>query len=125
MAFVSDTRMVANCWLRPGNSHTANNVRAFLDEALDKLGGKRVALLRADSGFCDHANTGMTTDGRGRLGEDRPDHECGRGRQSSKPHQCSHHDNSKYHLCPTLPENLMTQGMQLGQEVIQSDRKQK
>lgn len=55
MAFVSDTRMVANCWLRPGNSHTANNVQAFLANTLDKLGGKRVALLRADSGFCDHA----------------------------------------------------------------------
>ena len=55
MAFVSDTRMVANCWLRPGNSHTANNVQAFLDNTLDKLGGKRVSLLRADSGFCDNA----------------------------------------------------------------------
>jgi hypothetical protein len=55
MAFVSDTRMVANCWLRPGNSHTANNVRAFLDNTLGKLGGKQVALLRADSGFCDSA----------------------------------------------------------------------
>ncbi len=28
---------------------------AFLDNTLDKLGGKRVALLRADSGFCDNA----------------------------------------------------------------------
>ncbi len=55
MAFVSDVRMVANCWLRPGNSHTANNAQAFLDNTLDKLGGKRVALLRADSGFGDSA----------------------------------------------------------------------
>lgn len=55
MAFVSDTRMVANCWLRPGNAHSANNVQAFLDNTLDKLGGKRVALLRADSGFSDNA----------------------------------------------------------------------
>ncbi|MEQ1881546.1 MAG: IS1380 family transposase [Burkholderiales bacterium] len=55
MAFVSDTRMVANCWLRPGNAHTANNAQAFLDNTLEKLGGKRVALLRADSGFCDNA----------------------------------------------------------------------
>ena len=31
MAFVSDTRMVANGWLRPGNSHTANHAGAFLD----------------------------------------------------------------------------------------------
>ena len=55
MAFVSDVRMVANCWLRPGNSHTANNVSAFLEDTLNRLGPKRVALLRADSGFCDHA----------------------------------------------------------------------
>ncbi|HJW81351.1 MAG TPA: IS1380 family transposase [Acidiferrobacterales bacterium] len=55
MAFVSDLRMVANCWLRPGNSHTANNAQAFLDNTLDKLGGKQVALLRADSGFGDNA----------------------------------------------------------------------
>jgi Transposase DDE domain group 1 len=55
MAFVSDIRMVANFWLRPGNSHTANNVRAFLDSTLEKLSGKRVALLRADSGFSDNA----------------------------------------------------------------------
>lgn len=52
MAFVADTCMVANLWLRPGNSHSANNVLAFLD-GLNKLGGKRVALLRADSGFSD------------------------------------------------------------------------
>jgi hypothetical protein len=55
MAFVADTRMIANLWLRPGNSHSANNVLAFLDDSLDKLGGKRVALLRADSGFSDQA----------------------------------------------------------------------
>ena len=53
MAFVADTRMVANLWLRPGDSHSANNVLAFLDDSLNKLGDKRVALLRADSGFSD------------------------------------------------------------------------
>ena len=47
--------MIANCWLRPGNSHTANNASAFLDNTLENLGDKRVALLRADSGFCDQA----------------------------------------------------------------------
>ncbi len=55
MAFVSDTRMVANCWLRPGNSHTANHAGAFLDSTLGRLGGKQVTLLRADSGFGDNA----------------------------------------------------------------------
>ncbi len=29
MALVSDLRMVANCWLRPGNSHPANNVSKY------------------------------------------------------------------------------------------------
>lgn len=29
MAFVSDIRMIANLWLRPGNSHSANNALAF------------------------------------------------------------------------------------------------
>jgi hypothetical protein len=53
MAFVADTRMVANLWLRPGNSHTANNSISFLQASLDRLGGKRVELLRADSGFSD------------------------------------------------------------------------
>jgi hypothetical protein len=55
MAFVADTRMIANCWLRPGNSSSANNVKAFLDNTVHRLGGKQVALLRADSGFSDSA----------------------------------------------------------------------
>ncbi|SDY84782.1 IS1380 family transposase [Nitrosomonas halophila] len=55
MAFIADARMIANLWLRPGNSHSANNALAFLDDTLDKLGGKQVALLRADSGFSDAA----------------------------------------------------------------------
>lgn len=55
MAFVADLRMIANCWLRPGNSSSANNVQAFLADTLHRLGGKRVCLLRADSGFSDSA----------------------------------------------------------------------
>jgi len=55
MAFVADTRMIANCWLRPGNSSSANNVQAFLANTLHRLGDKRVCLLRADSGFSDSA----------------------------------------------------------------------
>jgi len=53
MAFVSDVRMVANCWLRPGNAGSANNGVAFLATTLEHLGDKRVGLLRADSGFCE------------------------------------------------------------------------
>ena len=55
MAFVADTRMVANCWLRPGNTSSANNVQAFLANTLHRLGDKHVSLLRADSGFSDNA----------------------------------------------------------------------
>ena len=36
MAFVADARMIANLWLRPGNSHSANNALAFLDDSLGK-----------------------------------------------------------------------------------------
>jgi hypothetical protein len=55
MAFVADTRMIANCWLRPGNSSSANNVQSFLASTRHRLGDKRVSLLRADSGFSDSA----------------------------------------------------------------------
>ncbi len=55
MAFVADTRMIANCWLRPGNTGSNHNVQAFLENTLHRMGEQRVALLRADSGFCDSA----------------------------------------------------------------------
>ena len=55
MAFVADLRMIANCWLRSGNSSSANNVQAFLANTLHRLSDKRVCLLRADSGFSDSA----------------------------------------------------------------------
>src|SRR5450755_3011760 len=51
MAFVADVQMVANFWLRPGNAGSANNVGAFLEDTLGRLGGKKVELVRADSGF--------------------------------------------------------------------------
>jgi len=51
MAFVSDARMIANCWLRPGDAHTANNGVNFLNDTLDRLQDKHVSLVRADSGF--------------------------------------------------------------------------
>jgi hypothetical protein len=51
MAFISDCRMVANVWLRSGNAHTANNLFSFLEDTLHKLEGKKVGLLRGDSGF--------------------------------------------------------------------------
>lgn len=51
MAFVSDCRMVANFWLRSGDSSASNNFESFLLDTLAKLRGKIVGLMRLDSGF--------------------------------------------------------------------------
>ena len=53
MAFVADCLMVANFWLRSGDAHAANNFVAFLEDTLNKLAGKKVSLVRLDSGFYD------------------------------------------------------------------------
>lgn len=52
IAFVNEVRMVANFWLRSGDSHTANNFIAFLEDTLSNFGDKKVGLIRLDSGFC-------------------------------------------------------------------------
>jgi hypothetical protein len=54
LAFVAETKLVANFWLRPGNAHSTNNIIPFLQSTLDNLRGIAVSLLRADSGFYDH-----------------------------------------------------------------------
>jgi hypothetical protein len=51
IAFVSELKMVANFWLRPGNCSSANNIINFLEETFANLAGKTVGLFRADSGF--------------------------------------------------------------------------
>lgn len=51
LAFVSECRMIANMWMRPGNTGSASNFEGFLLDTLDKLTGKKVGLLRMDSGF--------------------------------------------------------------------------
>ena len=52
VAFISQTRMVANAWLRPGNTAACSNCVAFMRETFDEaLGGVKVGLVRADSGF--------------------------------------------------------------------------
>lgn len=51
IAFVAELKMVANFWLRPGNSNTSNNILAFLQETFDVLQGKTIGLFRADSEF--------------------------------------------------------------------------
>jgi len=51
LAFVNDLKLVANFWLRSGNTSSANNFRAFLEDTMRKLGDKTVGLVRLDSGF--------------------------------------------------------------------------
>ena len=54
MAFIAETRMVANAWLRPGNTAALSNCKAFMDETFEILKDKEVGLVRADSGFYAH-----------------------------------------------------------------------
>lgn len=51
LAFVAECRMIANLWLRPGNTSSSSNFEGFLLDTLDKLKGKTVGLIRMDSGF--------------------------------------------------------------------------
>jgi hypothetical protein len=52
MAFVSQTRMVANSWLRPGGAASSTDCVEFMKETFeDCLDSKKVGLVRADSGF--------------------------------------------------------------------------
>ncbi|MBX2936836.1 MAG: transposase [Saprospiraceae bacterium] len=51
MAFVSDVNLVANMWLRSGDTSSANNFLSFLEDTLQKLQHKTVGLIRLDSGF--------------------------------------------------------------------------
>jgi len=52
MAFVDQTRMVANAWLRPGNTADNSSCKIFMQETFDEvLKDKKIGLVRADSGF--------------------------------------------------------------------------
>ena len=51
LAFVSDIRMIANYWLRPGNTVASSNYLSFLEDTLSRLRNKTVGLIRMDSGF--------------------------------------------------------------------------
>jgi len=51
IAFVNDIRMVANFWLRSGDTSSANNFISFLEDTLSNFGNKIVGLIRLDSGF--------------------------------------------------------------------------
>ena len=51
IAFIEETKMVANFWLRSGNTYTSNNFQGFLADTIEKLNGKKIGLFRGDSGF--------------------------------------------------------------------------
>lgn len=52
IAFISQTKMIANAWMRSGDTNSLNNYDAFLNETFDiALKNKKVGLVRADSGF--------------------------------------------------------------------------
>lgn len=51
LAFISDVRMIANYWLRPGNTSASTNYLSFLEDTLSRLQNKKVGLIRMDSGF--------------------------------------------------------------------------
>lgn len=52
IAFIDQTKMIANTWMRSGNTSALNNYDAFLNETFDVcLKDKKVGLVRADSGF--------------------------------------------------------------------------
>jgi len=52
IAFISQTRMVANAWMRSGDTADLNNYKTFLDETFNNvLQDKEIGLVRADSGF--------------------------------------------------------------------------
>jgi hypothetical protein len=50
---LSEVRMVANFWLRPGNCSCSNNVESFFLDLWDNLPEQiRLRVVRADCGFC-------------------------------------------------------------------------
>lgn len=51
MAFVAELNMVANAWMRSGDSAASTDFEAFLEELLDILPAGKIGLLRADAGF--------------------------------------------------------------------------
>ncbi len=51
MDFADECKMEASFWLRSGDAYTTNNFMFFLQDTLCRVKGKKISLLRADSGF--------------------------------------------------------------------------
>lgn len=53
LAVLSEVRLVASFWLRPGNTSCANNVQSFFLDLWENLPRQlQLRVVRADSGFC-------------------------------------------------------------------------
>ena len=52
IAFIADVKLVANMWLRSGDTSSSTNFLSFLEDTLAKLKNKTIGLIRLDSGFC-------------------------------------------------------------------------
>jgi len=52
IAFVAESKMIANAWLRTGDSASSTDFTDFFDELLTIIPPARIGLFRADSGFC-------------------------------------------------------------------------
>lgn len=52
IAFVAEAKMVANAWMRTGDSASSTDFTEFFDELLTIILPDQIGLFRADSGFC-------------------------------------------------------------------------
>ncbi|MDO9510521.1 MAG: IS1380 family transposase, partial [Bacteroidales bacterium] len=52
IAFVAEAKMVANAWMRTGDSHSSTDFTEFFDELQTIIPVEKIGLFRADSGFC-------------------------------------------------------------------------
>ena len=51
IAFVAETKMIANAWMRTGDSTSATEFKEFLDNTFTMIPRGQIGLLRGDSGF--------------------------------------------------------------------------
>jgi len=51
MAFVAELKMVANAWMRTGDTVASSEFEGFFNELLTIIPKERIGLVRADSGF--------------------------------------------------------------------------
>ncbi len=51
LAFVAEIKMVANAWMRLGESSASTDFESFIDELFEIIPKEQIGLFRADSGF--------------------------------------------------------------------------